>query len=57
MNDDNSIKIDKILEWINKVRNNSFETILPDGRITDVGYYLVACEDIEKIIKGDDKDE
>lgn len=46
-------KIDKAIEYIYETKESNSFTRLPSGKITDIGYCLVALEDIEDILKED----
>lgn len=44
-------KIDKINQYIKETKESDSFTVLPSGKISDVGYCIDALEDIEDIIK------
>lgn len=46
-------KIDKINQYIKEAKENNSCTVLPSGKISDVGYCIDALEDIEDILKED----
>lgn len=46
-------KINKINQYIKEAKESDSCTILPSGKISDVGYCLDALEDIEDILRED----
>ena len=44
-------KIDKINQYIKEAEESNSYSVLPSGKISDVGYCLDALEDIEDILK------
>lgn len=46
-------KIDKINQYIKEAKESDSCTVLPSGKISDVGYCIDALEDIEDILKED----
>ena len=45
-------RINKIKKYIKETRESDSCTILPSGKITDIGYCLDALEDIEDLLNG-----
>ena len=46
-------KIDKVNQYIKEAKESDSCTVLPSGKISDVGYCIDALEDIEDILKED----